>query len=129
VTATASAGQAEVTFTAPASDGGSAITRYTATSTPDSVTGHCDVPSASPAGTACAITVTGLANGTSYTFTVKAENTHGEGAASGASNAVVPRLLQIGSAAASARPASSRRAGMRRTGSSALRQSTAIATR
>jgi hypothetical protein len=98
VTATASAGQAEVTFTAPASDGGSAITRYTATSTPDSVTGHCDVPSASPAGTACAITVTGLANGTSYTFTVKAENTHGEGAASGASNAVVPRLLQIGSA-------------------------------
>lgn len=98
VTATSSAGQAQLTFIAPSLDGGSAITRYAATSTPGNVTGHCDVPVGSPPGTVCTITVLGLANGTSYTFAVRALNAIGMGAASAASNTVLPRLLQIESA-------------------------------
>jgi hypothetical protein len=97
--ATAGNGQATVTFTAPASDGGNPITRYTATAAPGGATEYCDVPTGSPTGTVCPIAFTGLANGTSYTFTVKATNTVGTGPDSGASGAVVPRLLQIASAA------------------------------
>jgi uncharacterized protein (TIGR02145 family) len=83
-TATAGDTQASVPFTAPASNGGSAITLYTATSTPGGKTGTVSGPGS---GT---ITVTGLANGTAYTFTVKATNSVGTGAASAASNAVTP---------------------------------------
>ncbi|NMO49956.1 hypothetical protein HH310_01935 [Actinoplanes sp. TBRC 11911] len=72
---------ATVAFTAPASNGGTAITGYTATSTPGNVTGTC-------ASSPC--TVTGLTNGTSYTFTVHASNTAGNSAESAASNAVTP---------------------------------------
>lgn len=81
---TASAGdqQATVTFTAPASSGGSPISSYTATSSPGGNVGTC---SASPC------TVTGLVNGTSYTFTVTATNGVGTGTASAASNAIVPK--------------------------------------
>jgi hypothetical protein len=78
-TATAGNGQATVSFTAPASTGGSAITSYTAT---------CGSQSAS--GTASPITVTGLSNGTSYTCTVTATNAEGVSAPSAASNSVTP---------------------------------------
>jgi len=83
-TATAGDGQASVSFTAPAFDGGSAITSYTATSTPGSFTGTM-----TQAGSGT-ITVTGLTNGTAYTFTVKATNANGTGASSAVSNAVTP---------------------------------------
>jgi uncharacterized protein (TIGR02145 family) len=86
-TATAGAGQASVPFTQPASNGGSAITSYTATSTPGSFTGT--LPQAG-SGT---ITVTGLTPGTPYTFTVAATNAIGTGAASAASNAVTPTYV------------------------------------
>ena len=99
VAATAGNGQATVTFAAPASAGSSAITRYTATSTPGNHTGDC-APAATP-GAVCTITVAGLTNGTSYTFTVKAENASGPGADSAASGAVIPRLLQISTPAGS----------------------------
>ena len=99
VAATAGYGQATVTFAAPASAGSSAITRYTATSTPGNHTGDC-APAATP-GAVCTITVAGLTNGTSYTFTVKAENASGPGADSAASVAVIPRLLQISTPAGS----------------------------
>ena len=80
-TATAGDAQASVTFTAPVSDGGSAITGYTVTSSPAGLT---------VAGTVSPITVTGLTNGTAYTFTVTATNAIGTSSASSASNSVTP---------------------------------------
>ena len=80
-TATAGNASASVTFTAPASDGGSPITGYTVTSSSGSITGS---------GAASPITVTGLTNGTTYTFSVTATNGVGTGLASGPSNAVTP---------------------------------------
>jgi hypothetical protein len=81
--AVASAGDTEatVTFTVPASDGGSVITGYTVTSSPEGLTAT---------GTESPITVTGLTNGTEYTFTITATNTIGISDASAASNAVTP---------------------------------------
>jgi len=73
--------QAYVAFTAPSSDGGATITGYTATSTPGSFTGT---------GTTSPITVTGLTNGTGYTFTVHATNSVGNSSESSASNSVTP---------------------------------------
>lgn len=73
---------ATVAFTAPANNGGSVITSYTATSSPAGGTGTL-VQSGS--GT---ITVTGLSAQTSYTFTVRATNAIGQGSASAASNSI-----------------------------------------
>jgi uncharacterized protein YhjY with autotransporter beta-barrel domain len=87
-TATAGDTQASVTFTAPASNGGAAITTYTATANPGGATGTCAGPAA------CSITVTGLTNGTSYTFSVTATNSAGTGSASAASNSVTPKAAQ-----------------------------------
>lgn len=87
VTASAEDSQAVVSWTAPSS-GGSTITSYTVTpyaglaaGTPVTVTG-------SPAPTT--ETVTGLTNGTAYTFTVQAMNAVGSGPVSAASNSVTP---------------------------------------
>jgi hypothetical protein len=90
-TATAGNAQATVTFTQPASNGGSAITSYTATSSPGGLTGTL-----SQAGSGT-ITVTGLTNGTAYTFTVTATTVSGNGPASAASNIVTPAVvLKVG---------------------------------
>jgi uncharacterized protein (TIGR02145 family) len=83
-TATKGNAQASVAFTAPASNGGSAITGYTATSNPGNLTGT---------GTTSPITVAGLTNGTAYTFTVIATNAAGSGPASSASNSVTPSAV------------------------------------
>ena len=82
--ATAGDGQATVSWTAPASDGGSPVTSYTVSAVEDPAR-TCTTPDGT---TTC--TVTGLANGTSYTFTVTATNAVGTGVASVASAAVVP---------------------------------------
>jgi len=81
-TAVAGNATAQVPYTAPASNGGSAITSYTATSTPGNITGTL-----SQAGSGT-ITVNGLANDTSYTFTVHATNAAGNSAESAASNSI-----------------------------------------
>jgi hypothetical protein len=86
-TATAGNASATVAFTPPGSNGGSAITGYTATSTPGSITGT---------GTSSPITVSGLTNGTAYTFTVHATNSVGNSAESSASNSVTPSAAASG---------------------------------
>jgi hypothetical protein len=80
-TATAGNASASVAFTAPANIGSSAITSYTATSSPGAFTGT---------GASSPVTVSGLTNGTAYTFTVQATNGAGTGPASAASNSVTP---------------------------------------
>lgn len=79
--ATAGNAQASVAFTAPVSNGGSAITSYTVTSTPGGFTAT---------GASSPLLVTGLTNGTAYTFTVVATNVAGNSVASAASAAVTP---------------------------------------
>ncbi|MCE3199171.1 chitobiase/beta-hexosaminidase C-terminal domain-containing protein [Paenibacillus sonchi] len=81
VTAVSGNGQAVVSFTAPDSDGGSPITGYEVTSSPGNIVAY---------GTASPITVTGLTNGTGYTFTVKAVNSAGSSTTSALSNTVMP---------------------------------------
>jgi hypothetical protein len=71
-----------VSFKAPATTGGAAITSYMVTASP----GGTRVT-----GTASPVVVTGLTNGTSYTFTVTATNAAGTSAASTASTAVTPK--------------------------------------
>ena len=79
--ATAGVTSASVSFTAPASNGGAAITSYTVTSSPGSVTAS---------GASSPITVNGLTAGVAYTFTVRATNSVGTGPSSSASNSVTP---------------------------------------
>jgi len=82
-TATGGNASASVTFTAPANVGGSAITSYIVISTPSGITGTA---ASSP------VTVSGLSNGTAYTFKVFANNSYGPSALSAASNSVTPAL-------------------------------------
>ncbi|MFB5678395.1 cadherin-like beta sandwich domain-containing protein [Paenibacillus terreus] len=79
--------QATVSFTAPAENGGSAVTGYEVTASPGNLIAT---------GTASPITVTGLSNGTAYTFTVKAVNSAGKSGASAASNEVIPQAPASG---------------------------------
>lgn len=84
IVAAAGVGQATLTWRAPASDGGAPIERYVVAAAPGSA-------SVEAAGTALSATVTGLANGTAYTFTVRAGNAIGLGPASAPSAPVTPR--------------------------------------
>jgi|GEM_PF-640865 len=78
---TAGNGLAYVTFTPPSSNGGALITGYTVTASPGGATAT---------GSGSPITVTGLTNGVSYTFTVQATNSADTSSASAQSNAVTP---------------------------------------
>ncbi|MCM3702122.1 S-layer homology domain-containing protein [Paenibacillus macerans] len=81
VKAVAGNGQAVISFTPPAEQGGSPITGYEVTAMPGNIT---------VTGTASPLTITGLTNGTNYTFTVKAINGVGNSGSSASSNAVTP---------------------------------------
>jgi hypothetical protein len=81
VVTTAGDASASVAFNAPASNGGAAITSYTVAASPGTATAT---------GVASPITISGLTNGTTYTFTVTATNAAGPGPASAPSNGVTP---------------------------------------
>jgi hypothetical protein len=83
----ASAGDASasVEFTPPTNVGGSAISSYSALSNPGQIVGTA---ASSP------ISVTGLTNGTSYTFAVWATNTYGPSAYSASTGSVSPTAPQ-----------------------------------
>ncbi len=73
---------ASISFTAPASNGGATIQRYTATSSPGSISAQV-VQSGSGS-----ITVSGLTSSTAYTFRVTATNSVGTSSASSASSSI-----------------------------------------
>ncbi|MEV6984399.1 fibronectin type III domain-containing protein [Sphaerisporangium sp. NPDC051017] len=83
---TAGDGTATLTWTAPASNGGSPITGYIVTP----YIGNVAQTPQTFSSTATTQTVTGLTPGTAYTFTVTAQNIAGPGPASARSAAVTP---------------------------------------
>ena len=85
VTATRSSHASSVSWTAPASNGGATISRYAVIASPEGES--CTTTGA----TSC--TVSGLTNGTAYTFTVRAANSVGTGLPSAASAAVTPAAV------------------------------------
>ena len=79
VSATPGNASASVSFTPPASNGGSTITGYTVTAKDNTTPAN---GGETGTGTTSPISVTGLTNGDSYTFTVTATNGVGTGPAS-----------------------------------------------
>lgn len=88
VTGTAGNGQVTLSWTAPASNGGAAITDYVEQYSSNG--GATWTTFSAAASTATSATITGLTNGTAYVFRVAAVNAVGTGAYSTASASVTP---------------------------------------
>jgi hypothetical protein len=82
VTASKAAGGVMVAWTPPSDNGGAAVDKYSVASSPSG--GGC---TAMAPATSC--TATGLVGGLSYSFTVRAHNTAGNGPASGSTSPLV----------------------------------------
>lgn len=100
VLATAGDGEASVQFQQSAVGSGSPASSYTVTASPGGATS---------VGTTSPITVTGLTNGTRYTFTVTADDPTGPAPASRPSSPVVPAAAASGRTDARSRVPESRR--------------------
>lgn len=88
-TATAGASQVQLTWAAPANNGGSALTAYSIqSSTNGGATWSAPVPNTGNTNTSA--TITGLSNGTAYVFRVAALSALGTGAWSSSSAPVTP---------------------------------------
>jgi hypothetical protein len=87
VSAVAASSSATVSWSAPSSNGGSALTGYTIT---PYVGSSAQTPFQVSSGSATSAKVTSLTNGTTYTFTVTANNAVGSSQPSSASAAVTP---------------------------------------
>lgn len=83
VVATPANTYASVAFLAPSNDGGSPILGYTAIAQPGNIT---------VTGSVSPLTVTGLTNGSKYTFKVYATNALGNSPFSAASDTVIPKI-------------------------------------
>lgn len=83
-------GQVTVTWTDPASNGNSVITSYKVTSATVNGVANTTFSATVSGATATSATVTGLTDGTAYTFTVHATNAIGSSAESSPTSAVTP---------------------------------------
>ena len=93
VVASASNAAATIAWTVPTADGGSPITSYTVSSYIGGVPTGLGVFVAAPA---TSVTMSGLTNGTTYTFSVHATNAVGSSPESAQSNAVTPVAPPLG---------------------------------
>jgi large repetitive protein len=91
LTAVLGNGQADLTWTAPTSDGGAVITDYVIQYSANSGTSWTTFSDGTSISTS--ETVTGLTNGTSYIFRVAASNSEGNSSYSATSNPVIPRTV------------------------------------
>ncbi|MDI4648318.1 fibronectin type III domain-containing protein [Cohnella hashimotonis] len=90
VSASAGDASATVSFSAPSNDGGKPIAGYKVTAWSNGAEAKTVESPGTAADGRIAVAVTGLANGTAYTFTVKAVNVKGASQPSAASNTVTP---------------------------------------
>ena len=104
-TPVAQSAQARVNWTAPTANGGSPITGYSVRA----FSGTTLVRTQAVTGNVQTAIVTGLTNGTAYTFDVRAVNTAGTGSASARSVAVTPRTEFVAPTVTTRTPASGAR--------------------